>query len=1334
MGAVKFILDVNPPIHCSLAPSSPCIVGQTLLYIGSGITSERELVVSWGGWVDDPAGVIRYSLNVFRLIEVEGFLRENIPSVASVAVNDTGDIEYQWTANLTEGAFSVVMRVLDLAENVRHSRSLLLIDSSSQLLIDNTTTLQVASAVPQSGFLWVNSTSAPVIISGRGHFYNTHLRNQNLLAPVANFTSPIETDYDHPLSAGPYPRGGTPNSLGVTQLLYQVTSDRVGGGSLTFEPSIFPYSTSDLALEGAVLETGEMSDGDSVRVWFQAWDYVDHTAIDSVLFHVDSSPPELEDLWLEWNGVQGLALHGTESLLDMRIQFTVSDPHSGILSLQYWIGMGPGQADVASGQVPVQRVAAANCSSSVCVCSSLDNCSLTDYSFSPLISHFSPSSHLTLHDTEYYITVLATNHAHLTSSLTHTITTDTTPPLTGVVMDAALGSHDLDYTTNTTLVASWGDFFDRETSTLTFLFHFGSECINESYFTYPLPEESIVMETTDTWASWMASSPGMYYVTVVAVNHALQPSLPACSDGITIDEEAPIISNIVIPAAIETPDLTYISTDGHMNISWSASDDVGIHVYHVSGISQEVWSEGQSPNFTSAGRLPFFSLADTDLLRNGNTFYVVVKATDYALQESELTFGPIRVDITPPVVRGNITVETSKDHVTVTWQNDSFIDSESGIQSLDFSLGDSAYGSQVLHFTPTPSPSSPCSSEHCFSLSTSSLPLLSGHTYHITLRARNTAGLDTYVATEGFIFIQGVPTDGRVVELHPHTVDTTYHQDTSCLSDSDTDLILDSDWFIAQWEGFHHAHLNVTFSVGLGSIPGSDDVVPFSSVGTETQHLFTNLTLQSGENYYVTVVASNDYGTNTASSDGFTYLAGIHGDVSMTTVVDGSEEGRDIDYQYSTTSLGAQWVCPPSLCPYISHYLWAVLHKDSETQNLTLVREYENVGSATWAIGGGMEFRPGEVYVSGVVMCLSTAVPTCLSPVYSDGVRILNTPTASHVIATYTPLEWNAVFSTSSYGRLDLVWYPFQDPRMAFYQWAVGTGEPGYELLTEWNTVEWYETTTTAYLNVSVSLHKRNTVSLRGFNAAGLSSVTAAELLWNVDGVTEPQELVPRSKLIVYDIPDSGVRIPQTTDWRQLEYSEWDPIGMELDYTNSAHSLSGAWPDLRYTSYNYSVSTTPSFATCTPPGQGLACGSTIANSVTIPDLVLEDGLRYYVCVQTKQLFAIHPSPSSPFTLTACSNGVTVDPSPPSGSCVQIQPLAPVWESDLASGVGVASGSGLSEDGDVATFRSQCLWNGSEFQSSSSDLHIVWSPFHDVEWNGNAVHASGIVYYQYAVGM
>ena len=578
------------------------------------------------------------------------------------------------------------------------------------------------------------------------------------------------------------------------------------------------------------------------------------------------------------------------------------------------------------------------------------------------------------------------------------------------------------------------------------------------------------------------------------------------------------------------------------------------------------------------------------------------------------------------------------------------------------------------------------------------------------------------------MYVHGPPTGGRVIDLDPHNLDQSGE---SCISlhDSDTDLVLDSDWLSARWDGFDHAHLNVTFSVGLGSIPGADDVVPFTWVGMETQHSFTNLTLQSEQQYYITVVASNEYSTTTASSDGFTYLSGIYGAISTTTVVDGNLDGRDVDYQYSMTSLSAQWAESPYLSPYISHYMWAIFQTATPTNDLIPVLEYQNVGTETWAVASGLELKQGQTYFSAVWTCLSTPIPFCLSPVYSDGVSIPGHPPVPHLHATYTPLEWNRAFSTSSYGNFHIEWSPFHDASIAYYEWAIGTGEPGYELLTEWNQVEWYETSVSVNLNLTISLHKNNTVTLTVYNSAGLHSMTAVELFWNVDGEAMPQNDVPRSKLIVYDIPESQVREPHNTDWRDVEYSEWDPIGMELDYTSSAHSLSVAWPDLRYTSYNYSVSTTPTFTSCTPPTSGVACGSTFANSVSIPDLELENGARYYVCVQTRRPFAIHPSPNSPFTLTTCSNGITVDLTPPTGGCVQIQPLVPEWESDLASG-GVASGSGQNN---LTISQSECVRNGSRFQTSSSDLHIVWSPFHDVERFGNAVHISGVAYYEYAVG-
>ena len=43
-----------------------------------------------------------------------------------------------------------------------------------------------------------------------------------------------------------------------------------------------------------------------------------------------------------------------------------------------------------------------------------------------------------------------------------------------------------------------------------------------------------VVETKETYASRTTSGPGTYYCTVVAYNKAIEPSRPACSDGVKV--------------------------------------------------------------------------------------------------------------------------------------------------------------------------------------------------------------------------------------------------------------------------------------------------------------------------------------------------------------------------------------------------------------------------------------------------------------------------------------------------------------------------------------------------------------------------------------------------------------------------------------------------------------------------------------------------------------------------------------------------------------------------------------------------------------------------------
>ena len=559
-----------------------------------------------------------------------------------------------------------------------------------------------------------------------------------------------------------------------------------------------------------------------------------------------------------------------------------------------------------------------------------------------------------------------------------------------------------------------------------------------------------------------------------------------------------------------------------------------------------------------------------------------------------------------------------------------------------------------------------------------------------------------------------------VLDINP---DSNFDIVTTGLSlhNEDIDVLVDSQQLAVSWTGFEHAHLDVTFSVGLGSQPGVDDVVSFTPA-SGGRYTFNNVRLAHSSRYFATVIAETVTGRTNMSSDGVLVLLNIERDIlPYTTVYDGGTD-LDSDYQLSATFVSAHWLFLPAITQHVSHYRWAVLQAvGGNSSNLIEVRPYENVGRQTLAAVGNLELTEGEWYVSAVQACYPAS---CLPPVYSDGFQIATPPSSTHINATYTPLEWNMDAGTSSQGVLQITWEPLTDPQIAYYEWSLGTGEPGYELLIYWNRVEWFENQVLVTINETISLHTHNTVSLRGYNSAGLHSTASSPLYWEVGGEVLSQDFVPSSPPVIFDILESQVPITLVTDWRQLEHREEDV--RDIEYSNSTSSVSAMWPLLRYKRYNYSVSATPSFQPCGSP-TSLACGSTIANAVTVSNLQLTDGRRYFVCVQAVREDAIQQTSFTPAVLTACSNGVTVDLTPPAGSCVQIIPPR------LDENITIGSGGEPSSLGPLQPDPPECVTDGPRFQASTSEIHIVWNQFLDVEQNGSAVHATGVAYYEYAIG-
>lgn len=445
--------------------------------------------------MDQPSEVASYIMSVYHLETFQDVLLEDL-QVTSTSYNETGARRYNELTELpAEGPYSFVLQTLDHAGNMRFSRRLVLFDNSSTLTIEPSEPLVVTSAVPQTMYRWQNSTSDPIVVSGQGHFYNSHLRSNAWLAPVGNRFN-VSQDYDHPFAEGEFPREGTPNALGIVRVDYDYIIDQMGEESVQslMPPDSFRFSSADLAID-AISVDPDLQDGDSVRVWFLVYDYNSEQVNDSVVVHVDSSSPDLRDLSLVRNGISGLALHHTVLLTDLVVEFDALDEHSGVLSIGWEIGTTPGMDDVGRGDVAVERVAMETCAPPECICNRIGECTFTHYTFSPSLSELRGST-LARHDAEYYITITATNHAHLSSQLSLVFTVDATPPLPGVVFDGTPQEADVDYERRgQELRGWWVGFFDRESDVIFYQYLFAEECGNRSAFVYPLPAGSVIMET-----------------------------------------------------------------------------------------------------------------------------------------------------------------------------------------------------------------------------------------------------------------------------------------------------------------------------------------------------------------------------------------------------------------------------------------------------------------------------------------------------------------------------------------------------------------------------------------------------------------------------------------------------------------------------------------------------------------------------------------------------------------------------------------------------------------------------------------------------------------------
>ncbi|KAK3581570.1 hypothetical protein CHS0354_031918 [Potamilus streckersoni] len=546
----------------------------------------------------------------------------------------------------------------------------------------------------------------------------------------------------------------------------------------------------------------------------------------------------------------------------------------------------------------------------------------------------------------------------------------------------------------------------------------------------------------------------------------------------------------------------------------------------------------------------------------------------------------------------------------------------------------------------------------------------------------------------------------------------------------------------ATWSGFYHPHLEISFSIALGTTPKGTDVRGFQLVNGTTA-TFEGLNLIVYQKYYVSIKASSSAGTVMVSSDGVMVVQ-VGANFGAIIIKDGvpcngtglsskmfshhTDDQRipcqmDIDYQSSANSLHAYWTVPDNMKPYTTLVYWSVEIRAPHLDVWDSFTEYEELANVHETRTAQMILESGHMYRSKVKFCASHF---CGQPVVSDGVMVITDPPVSRTMSlTYT-----------ADGQITVILEKFYDPdiqnaqearaAMDHYEWALTDNSHAAKILSVWERIQDSAIHALNDTHISFIIHlskpldfsECRLLSIRGYNKVGMWSAVSKD----IKDCSQIDPLWIQPKIVIDVVPQK----PMTTaggvvldDFGQADDNLIPQNGIwavqDQDYTPYKNILSAVWPTLRHRVYDWAIiewnvdeQITHLARTglilenpCGHPN-AITCGRTDKEYVNVylnENNYLVDGRRYVICIHanktaiTKERWIQYLE-----AVSACSDGVTVDIAPPTPGKV---------------------------------------WIGTEdtqmYQASLSDLMVHWESFVDLEVYGINIHPTTVQKYEVAIG-
>ncbi|XP_069134690.1 uncharacterized protein [Argopecten irradians] len=444
------------------------------------------------------------------------------PVIPAEQIEKLSPVNISIPSNLPNPAmYAIFLEVTDVANNVRQARRFVMFDNSSTVTSRDDKPFYSTTASQKTNHKW-QTNLGQICYSWTDKYYNDKFHTLNLLKPIR--------DDPHGLISGVYeqttgilPVSGTENIHGITRFYYTLRRE----GHILNQTKVPDFTSQTLCV------SPKLTDGETCRLDLVAEDIFNQTYADSLVTYIDSSGPEIFDVWLVRDGYERFYVHYSNDLSKMILAFKSLDVHSGIYSVDWSLGTAFGGNDIGQGSIDILTANTnITCLDGVhpCYCPVVGDCLFYNFTLN-LNSRLHRNASFGSHNHKYHFTITITNITRLVYGEHLEILADDSPPAPGIVIEGTAGSPDVDYTSDEEITVTWAGFIDNESGIKLYKVGLSTKCLHITDFNH----YTSIDETTLTSANFSLPEEGKYYVTVVAYNNAMEPSTPVCSDGVVLE-------------------------------------------------------------------------------------------------------------------------------------------------------------------------------------------------------------------------------------------------------------------------------------------------------------------------------------------------------------------------------------------------------------------------------------------------------------------------------------------------------------------------------------------------------------------------------------------------------------------------------------------------------------------------------------------------------------------------------------------------------------------------------------------------------------------------------